>query len=129
MIERRWHSSVLGVRSFRGADCDTDHYLVVAKLRERLAVHKQAAQKFEGERFNVRKLNELEVKEKYQIEITNRFAALENLTLCRSYLKPYCMGRKTAFFQRAFKFTYYTRNRSPLQEKKIITIKLKKTER
>jgi hypothetical protein len=25
------------------------------------------------------------------------------LTLCRSYLKPYCMGRKTAFFfQRAF---------------------------
>ena len=38
------------------------------------------------------------------------------LTLCRSYLKPYCMGRKTAFFQRAFKFTYI-RNRSPLQEK------------
>jgi len=32
-----------------------------------------------GERFNLRKLNELEVKEKYQIEITNRFAALENL--------------------------------------------------
>jgi hypothetical protein len=24
------------------------------------------------------------------------------LTLCRSYLKPYCMGRKTVFFQRAF---------------------------
>jgi len=32
------------------------------------------------------------------------------------------------FFQQAFKFTYYARNRSPLQEKKIITIKLKKTE-
>jgi hypothetical protein len=26
-----------------------------------------------------------------------------NLTLCRSYLKPYCMGRKTVLFQRAFK--------------------------
>jgi len=50
------------------------------------------------------------------------------LTLCRSYLKPYCMGRKTAFFQQAFTFTYYTRNKYPLQEKKIITIKVKKTE-
>jgi len=48
-------------------------------LRERLAVNKKAAQKFEGEKLNLRKLNELEVKEKYQIEITNRFAALENL--------------------------------------------------
>ena len=51
---------------------------MVAKLRERLAVHKQAAQKFEGERFNMGKLKELKVKEKYQIEITNRFAALKN---------------------------------------------------
>jgi hypothetical protein len=34
LIDRRWHSSILGVRSFRGADCDTDHYLVVAKVRK-----------------------------------------------------------------------------------------------
>jgi endonuclease/exonuclease/phosphatase family metal-dependent hydrolase len=38
LIDRRRHSSVLDVRSFRAADCDTDHYLVVAKFRERLAV-------------------------------------------------------------------------------------------
>jgi len=38
LIDRRWHSSILDVRSFRGADCDTDHYLVVVKVRERLAV-------------------------------------------------------------------------------------------
>jgi len=54
---------------------------VVAKLRERLAVSKQAAQNFDGERFTLRKLNELEVKKKYQIEITNRFAPLENLNV------------------------------------------------
>ena len=78
LIDRRWHSSILDVRRFRGADCDTDHYLVVAKLREILAVRKQAAQKFESESFNLRKLQEPEVKEKYQIEITNRFAALGN---------------------------------------------------
>ena len=79
LIDRRRQSSVLDVRSFRGADCDTDHYLVVAKVRERLAVSKQAAQKFDGERFNLGKLNELEVRKQYQIEITNRFAALGNL--------------------------------------------------
>ena len=78
LIDRRWHSSVLDVRSFRGADCDTDHYLVIVKVRERIAVGKQAAQRFDRQRFNLRKLNEPEVREQYQIEITNRFAALEN---------------------------------------------------
>ena len=62
-----------------GTDCDTDHCLVVAKVRESLAVNKQASQKFAGERFYLRKLNELEVRKRYQIEITNRFVALENL--------------------------------------------------
>jgi len=50
----------------------------VGKVRGRLAVGKQAAQKFDREIFNLRKLNELEVRKQYQIEITNRFAALEN---------------------------------------------------
>jgi hypothetical protein len=32
------------------------------------------------ERFNLRKLNELEARKQYQIEITNRFVALDNLS-------------------------------------------------
>ena len=32
LIDRRRQSSILYVRIFRGADCDTDHYLVVQKL-------------------------------------------------------------------------------------------------
>jgi hypothetical protein len=31
---------VLAIKLLRGADCDIDHYLVVAKVRERLAVSK-----------------------------------------------------------------------------------------
>jgi hypothetical protein len=79
LTDMRWLSSLLDVRSVRRADCDTDHYLVVAKVRERLEVNKQVAQNFNGERFNLRKLNEKEDRKQYQIEISNRFAALENL--------------------------------------------------
>ena len=53
---------------------------MVAKDRERLAVSKQAGQTYDGERLNLRKLNELEVRKQYQIEITNSFATLENLS-------------------------------------------------
>jgi len=50
---------------------------VVAKVRERLAVSKRAAQRLDGKIFNLSKLNEL-VRKQYYMEITNRFAALEN---------------------------------------------------
>ena len=50
LIDRRWHSRILDIRSFRNADSDTDHYPVVAKLRESLAVSKQVTQKFVAEK-------------------------------------------------------------------------------
>jgi hypothetical protein len=79
LIDRRRHSSILDVRSFRGADCDIDHYLVVAKVTERLAVSKRMVKKMDVEIFNLKQLNEEEVKEEYQVTIKNKFAALENL--------------------------------------------------
>jgi hypothetical protein len=52
---------------------------VDAEVRERMAVGKQEVQKFDVERFNLRKLDELEVRKQYVMKISNRFAALENL--------------------------------------------------
>jgi hypothetical protein len=77
IIGRRRHSSILAVRSFGAADCDTDHCLVVAIVRERLAVSKQTTNRFHMKRFNRKNLNEVEGKQQYLVEISNRFAALE----------------------------------------------------
>jgi predicted nuclease with TOPRIM domain len=79
LIDRRRHTSILDVRSFRGVDCDGDHYLVVAKVRETLALSKRMVKKMDVERFNLKQLNEEEFKEKYQVTIKNKFTALENL--------------------------------------------------
>ncbi|PNF24934.1 hypothetical protein B7P43_G09364, partial [Cryptotermes secundus] len=75
----RRHSSILDVQSFRAADCDTDNYLVVAKVRERPAVSKQTTHRVHMERLNLKQLNEVEGKEQYYVDISNRFVALENL--------------------------------------------------
>ena len=72
-------SNIFYIRSFRGAKCDTGNYLVVAKVRDRLAASKKAAQKFYIERFNLRKLSELKVSKEYQIKVSYRFVALDNL--------------------------------------------------
>jgi hypothetical protein len=52
---------------------------VVANIRDRIAVNKQGSHKFHMERFNLKKFNEVEGKEKYRVEVSNRFAALEDL--------------------------------------------------
>jgi hypothetical protein len=79
LIDRRRHSSVLDVRFFRGSDCDSDHNLVVAMVSDRPAVSKGMFKKMHVEKYNLKKLNEEEVKEQYQVTIKNKFVALENL--------------------------------------------------
>jgi hypothetical protein len=74
LIDGRQHSSVLDVQSFRAAD--TDHCLVVATFRDRLAVSKQIMH-----RFHMEKLDKVKGKEQCHVEISNRFAVLEDLDI------------------------------------------------
>jgi hypothetical protein len=69
LIHRRPHSSILDVRSFRAADCVTDHYLVVAKFREKLAVSEQITHRIHMKMFNLKNRNEVEGEEQYRVEI------------------------------------------------------------
>jgi hypothetical protein len=52
---------------------------MVTKVRKRLAVSKQTMHRWHMEWFNLKKLNEIEGKEQYHVQISNRFTALENL--------------------------------------------------
>jgi hypothetical protein len=51
----------------------------VTKVRDRLAMRKQTTHRVHMERFNNKKLNKVKAKEHYPVEISNRFAALENI--------------------------------------------------
>jgi hypothetical protein len=51
----------------------------MGKIWERLTVSKHTGHRFHMERFNLKKLKEVEDEEQYGVEISNRFAALENL--------------------------------------------------
>ena len=46
LIDTRSRSRIVGVRIFREADCGTNNYLVMTKVRKILARRKQAALKF-----------------------------------------------------------------------------------
>ena len=52
---------------------------MISKVRERLAIYKQATQMFNVERFNLRQLSELEVRNQLHIKDSKKFAATGNL--------------------------------------------------
>jgi hypothetical protein len=53
--------------------------VIVAKVRKRLAVNKQRSHRFHMERFSHKKLSEIEGKEQFRVEVSNRFSASEDL--------------------------------------------------
>ena len=73
MVDKAWKSTVLDSKTRPGADCNTDHILVTAKLRLKAYAKKKPKANF---RYDLDKLKDEETKEAFQIETENRFSAL-----------------------------------------------------
>ena len=67
---------LLDVRVKRGADINSDHHLLVGKFRMKLATKKKADNK-EQRRFEIRKLQNTQIRQELGITLQNRFQALE----------------------------------------------------
>ena len=82
LVSRRWRSSCTDARVYRGADTGSlngsDHYLLTCKVRHRLS--RQKRQKA-GKRFDVSKLRCPEIKADFELKLSNRFDALNRLSL------------------------------------------------
>jgi hypothetical protein len=69
LINRRRHESTLDVRSFSCVDCDADHYLLVTKVKERLAASKPGEQVVHMERYYLKIFNEMEAKRMVRVNM------------------------------------------------------------
>ena len=73
-ISRRWRSSLLDVRAYRGADVSSDHNLLVAKIRIKLLKLKRSQV---TRPFALLKLKDPKIADSFCIEVSNRFATLQ----------------------------------------------------
>lgn len=74
MISRRWRTTVQDCRVKRSADAGSDHHLLVADCRLKLAA--QRTKKTPAVKYNTEKLKHPQKKEEFRIALANRFDAL-----------------------------------------------------
>ena len=78
LFSRKWRKSLLDVRGYRGADIQSDHNLMVAKIHLKLKVTQKNNKPTTHKPLNVEKLNDKETARMFQLELTNRFEALQS---------------------------------------------------
>ena len=78
IINGKWRRSLLDTRSYRGADVNSDHCLVVVRLKLKL---KKTLDDNKTNRkiIDIKRLNDCEVQRKFTTELRNIFKELENL--------------------------------------------------
>jgi hypothetical protein len=72
LVSLRHSTSIIDVRSSRGPNCDTDHYLVKTKVRERIA-KVQKMERMKPQKWDVQKLQgNNEIQQKYERQIAEK---------------------------------------------------------
>jgi arginyl-tRNA--protein-N-Asp/Glu arginylyltransferase len=65
MINKRHASCIRKVRTFRGADVDSDHYLLFAQFNHRLSTKWNMVKKSTREKYNIQRLENSEVQKRF----------------------------------------------------------------
>ena len=73
-VRSNFKRSVQDVRAYRGADCASDHNLVIAMTLLRLS--RTGRRAVQVRRYETSKLNVPEIKKQFQLELKNRFSCL-----------------------------------------------------
>lgn len=76
LIGRRHASDIIDVRSRRGPDCNSDHYLVQIKYRQRITKNRQAAGTRKI-RYDIDKLKKAEVANNFEKEMDNKLREIK----------------------------------------------------
>lgn len=61
MISKKHMSCIKNVRSYRGADTDTDHYFIMFHFKVRLSSKWKQKSKINNSKFNVERLRDQEI--------------------------------------------------------------------
>ncbi|GFX72381.1 hypothetical protein TNCV_1253351 [Trichonephila clavipes] len=78
MFDSRHKSDILDVRTYRGANVDSDHFLVLARVRGKISYfrksHGKVLEKFDCEQFKNKAL-----KLKFQEQLENKYKEINNI--------------------------------------------------
>ncbi|XP_055371836.1 uncharacterized protein LOC129605867 [Condylostylus longicornis] len=72
LVDRRHATTILDVKSCRGADCDSDHYLIWVKFRQRIS-NETTRNSYKRVKWNTDKLADDRIRADYQTKINEKF--------------------------------------------------------
>ena len=76
LINGKWKSSLQDVRVYRGADCGSDHDLVVGQVKLKLRIARK--RNLRSRKIDSDKLRDTETRDRFRIELQNRFQLLSS---------------------------------------------------